>query len=34
MNIHYGHAVNYDTTVKLFLKMHPRKVELSNLILE
>ena len=26
MNIHYGHAVNYDKA-----KMHTRKIELSNL---
>ena len=34
MNVHYGHAVNYDKAVDIFLKMHPRRIELSNLILE
>ena len=32
MNIHYGHAVNYDKTVDIFLKVHQQKIELSNLI--
>ena len=34
MNIHYSHPVNYDTAVKIFLKMHPRRIELSNLLME
>ena len=34
MNVHYGHAVNYDKAVDIFLKMRPRRIELSDLILE
>ena len=34
MNIHYSHPVNYDTAVEIFLKMHPRRIELSNLLME
>ena len=34
MNIHYAHPVNYDTAVEIFLKMHPRRIELSNLLME
>lgn len=34
MNIHYGHPVCYDKAVDIFLRLHPRKIELSNLIVE
>ena len=34
MNIHYAYPVNYDTAVEIFLKMHPRRIQLSNLLME
>ena len=34
MNIHYSLPVNYDTAVEIFLEMHPRRIELSNLLME
>ena len=34
MNIHYSHPVNYDTAVEIFLEMHPRRIELSNQLME
>ena len=33
MNTHYAHAVNYNTAVEIFFKMHPRRIEL-NLLME
>ncbi|KAL5497565.1 hypothetical protein EMCRGX_G014061 [Ephydatia muelleri] len=32
MNIHYNHEVNLDRAVEIFLTLHPRKIDLSNLM--
>ena len=32
IHIHYGHSVDYDRVVDLFLKLHPRKLDFVNLI--
>lgn len=34
MNIHYGHEVNYKDIVKKFLELHPRRIDISNLLFE
>ena len=33
-NIHFGHPMNYDKVVDLFLRLHPRKLDVANLIWE
>ena len=32
MHIHYGHDVDYDRVVNLFVKMHSRKLDCLNLV--
>ena len=32
MNIHYNHHVDYEIVVKTFLNLHPRMIDVRNLI--
>ena len=34
MHIHYEHSINMDTVVQLFAELHPRRLQLSSVLLE
>jgi hypothetical protein len=34
MNIHYGHPIDYKKVVQTFLQMHPRRINMKNVIFE
>ena len=34
MNIHIDRKVGYDKAVKMFMKLHPRKVQTKNLVFD
>ena len=34
MHIHYQYAIDLDAFVQMFAEMHPRKLQLSNALLE
>ena len=33
MHIHYDHEIDLDTAVDLFVELHPRKLQLGNVLL-